>query len=113
MNMSRKAIPALVAGAVVALGLSGCGIFQDNRADAEPKRTATRTVSDAALTAKVKTAFAADDMVKARNINVDTVNGVVTLHGVVNSAAEKQRALDIARRTEGVLSVKDNLRTGA
>ena len=96
---------------VAALGLSGCGMFQDNRASAEPKRTATRTVSDAAITAKVKSSFAADDMVKARNINVDTVNGVVTLHGIVNSAAEKQRALDIARRVEGVSSVTDNLKT--
>lgn len=110
MNVSRKALPALVAGAVVALGLSGCGVFQDRSASADPKRTATRTVSDAAITAKVKTSFAADDVVKARNINVDTVNGVVTLHGIVNSATEKQRAMDIARRTDGVLSVTDNLK---
>ena len=106
-----KTIPALAAGALLALGLAGCGAFPDSRADAEPKRTATRTVSDASITAKVKTSFAADDLVKARNINVDTVNGVVTLHGVVNSTAEKQRAMDIARRVDGVLSVQDNLRT--
>jgi hyperosmotically inducible protein len=109
MSPARKSLPALVAGAFVALGLSGCGIFQDNRASTEPKRTATVAVNDAAITAKVKTAFAADDLVKARNINVDTMQGVVTLNGVVNTAAEKQRAMDLARRVDGVSSVRDNL----
>ena len=110
MSSARKAFPALVAGAFVALGLSGCGMFHDNRhASAEPKRTATVAVNDAAITAKVKTSFAADDLVKARNINVDTVQGVVTLNGVVNTAAEKQRAMELAKRVDGVSSVRDNL----
>ena len=109
MSTARKALPALVAGAFVALGLSGCGMFQDNRTSTEPKRTASVAVGDAAITAKVKTSFAADELVKARNINVDTVQGVVTLNGVVNSAAEKQRAMDLARRIDGVSSVRDNL----
>ena len=112
MELKRKAIPVLAAGALLALGLAGCGTYHEQRAaGAEPKRTATQTVSDAGITAKVKTAFAADDLVRAHKINVDTVQGVVTLNGTVNSAAEKQRAMDIARRTDGVVSVRDNLKT--
>ena len=111
MELQRKTIPALAAGALLALGLAGCGTYHDRTASAEPKRTATQTVSDAAITAKVKTAFAADDLVRAHKINVDTVQGVVTLNGTLNSAAEKSRAMDIARRTEGVVSVRDNLKT--
>jgi hyperosmotically inducible protein len=71
-----------------------------------------QTTSDAGITAKVKSALAADEMVKARNIDVDTVRGVVTLNGTVGSAAEKERAMQIARNTSGVSQVKDNLRTG-
>ena len=112
MKLDRKTLPALGAATLLALGLAGCGTFHNDRsASAEPKRTASQTVSDAAITAKVKTAFAADELVKAHRINVDTVQGVVTLNGTVNSAAEKQRAMDIARRTEGVHSVRDNLKT--
>jgi hyperosmotically inducible protein len=111
MKLDRRLIPAVVAGGLLALGLSGCGTYGDTRASAEPQRSAGQTVGDAALTAKVKTAFAADDTVKARNINVDTIRGVVTLTGTVNSAAEKDRAIQIARSISGVLEVKDNLRT--
>jgi hyperosmotically inducible periplasmic protein len=93
------------------IATAGCGTYHDRTASAEPKRTATQTVSDAAIAAKVKTAFAADDLVRAHKINVDTVQGVVTLHGTVKGAAEKSRAMDIARRVDGVVGVKDNLRT--
>lgn len=109
MKSTSRALPALAAAALATLALSGCGMFQDSRASDQPKRTATVAAGDAAITAKVKTAFAADDVVKARNINVDTMQGVVTLNGVVTSAAEKQRAMDIARRVDGVSSVRDNL----
>ena len=51
-----------------------------------------------------------DDLVKARNINVDTNGSVVTLTGVVGSEAERQRALQLAKQTEGVTSVIDHLR---
>lgn len=63
--------------------------------------------TDAGLTATVKTKLAADDQVKASEINVDTANGVVTLTGNVDSATAKQRALQIARQTSGVRAVRD------
>jgi hyperosmotically inducible periplasmic protein len=48
--------------------------------------------------------------VRARDIDVDTSNGLVTLSGVVRSAAERDRALRLARETEGVTEVQDRLR---
>ena len=45
-------------------------------------------------------------------IDVDTNNGVVTLNGTISNAAERRRALEIARDTDGVKSVKDNLKIG-
>ena len=47
--------------------------------------------SDSGLTTSVKTKLAADDTVKALNIDVDTKNRVVTLKGEVRSQAEEAR----------------------
>jgi len=66
--------------------------------------------ANAALTSVVKTKFLADTTVSGLNIDVDSNKGVVTLTGNVRSAAEKQRALKIARETEGVKSVVDRLK---
>jgi hypothetical protein len=48
--------------------------------------------SDPGITTAVKTKLAADDTVKAYEINVDTTNHVVTLTGNVDSAAAKDQA---------------------
>jgi len=65
--------------------------------------------SDAGITTSVKTQFMADDVVKARNINVDTRNRVVTLTGTVQSHDEEAKALQIARNTKGVADVVDKI----
>jgi len=64
---------------------------------------------DAALTAKIKSKMALDDNVEAIDINIDTRGSVVTLHGTVSSQDERQRAVRLARETEGVTSVVDQL----
>ena len=70
---------------------------------------AQRALTDGSMTAKIKAKMGLDDTVKALNLDVDTVNGVVTVKGVVHSAAEKQRALQLARETEGVRQVVDQV----
>jgi len=65
--------------------------------------------TDSGVTTSVKTQMMADELVKARNINVDTRNHVVTLTGTVQSAAEEAKALQIARSTKGVNDVVDNI----
>jgi hyperosmotically inducible protein len=69
---------------------------------------------DAVVTAKVKAAMAVDSSVKASQIEVSTKNKVVTLTGNLDSQAEKDRAIQIARDTGGVDSVVDmiEVRTG-
>ena len=69
-------------------------------------------VTDASLTAAVKTKFLADSQVKGLNIDVDTSNGVVTLNGHVSSQAEASKAVTIARNTDGVKRVINNLKVG-
>jgi len=68
--------------------------------------------TDTGITSAVKSKMAADDKVKASEINVDTHNHVVTLNGTVGSKAEKERAAMIARNTKGVNSVVDDLTVG-
>ena len=63
--------------------------------------------TDAGITTNVKTKLAADDVVKAYQVAVDTENRVVTLGGDVETAMEKDRAITIARETDGVRDVID------
>jgi len=71
---------------------------------------AKSAIEDGALTAKIKSKMALDDTVKSRDINVSTDAGVVTLAGHVSSAAEHERAVQLARETAGVKSVRDQIR---
>jgi hyperosmotically inducible periplasmic protein len=70
---------------------------------------ATKSVDDATLTATVKSKLAADTETSASSINVDSNGGVVTLNGAVSTAAEKSKAEQLAKNTEGVSRVVNNL----
>ena len=109
MKTTQRALGALAVGTMLAMGMTGCAWL---RGDTE-NRSPQQTTSDAVITGKVKTALAADDLVKARRIDVDTARGVVTLNGTVGSAAEKAQAIRLARSISGVVDVKDNLRSGS
>ena len=68
---------------------------------------------DPLISAKVKMKFAADDLVKAHQINVDSErDGVVTLRGTVPSETAHKRAVEIAKTTDGVRQVNDLLKVG-
>jgi hyperosmotically inducible protein len=68
-----------------------------------------RSVDDSAITALVKSKLAVDNETSSANINVDTMNGVVTLTGIVTTRANKEQAERIARNTEGVTRVINNI----
>lgn len=65
--------------------------------------------TDAGVTTSIKTQLAADETVKARQIDVDTKNHIVTLKGEVRTTEEEARALQIARDTKGVTDVVDQI----
>jgi len=78
---------------------------------ANNREKVSSTASNATLTTKVKTALASDAGAKTMtNIDVDSNNGVVTLKGKVDSADMKKKAGDIAKKVEGVKSVKNELK---
>jgi hyperosmotically inducible periplasmic protein len=69
-----------------------------------------KEVFDPLVTAKIKTKIIKDDLLDKSEINVNSDNdGAVTLKGTVPSEAAKARALELARTTEGVRKVVDQL----
>ncbi len=101
----------LMTAALMATGLalSGCAHRNDNAAAGE-SRTAGEFTSDAALTAKVKTALAKDaGLGTATNINVQSYRGTVQLNGFVKTQEQIRSASDVAGRVEGVTQVQNNL----
>jgi osmotically-inducible protein OsmY len=67
------------------------------------------TASDAWITSAVKMRMMTDSAVPALDVNVDTSNGVVTLFGMVPSAAAKSAAEADARKVSGVKNVVNDL----
>jgi hyperosmotically inducible protein len=66
-------------------------------------------ITDGWITTKVKWFFVGEDLLKGRDITVDTTNRVVTLKGTVTSPAGRNRAVALAKRTSGVQRVVDEL----
>lgn len=71
--------------------------------------TTGETITDGWITTKVSAKFVDESLLKESHIDVDTSNHVVTLKGTVRSQAAKTRAAAIARGTEGVTRVVDQL----
>ena len=102
MKMARFFAAAMAA---VALALSACATKD------ESKRSAGEFSSDAALTAKVKSAIASDaGLGSASAINVNSYRGVVQLSGFVDSADKIKRAEEAARQVKGVEKVENNVK---
>jgi hyperosmotically inducible periplasmic protein len=69
----------------------------------------SRTIDDATITTRVKTALLNDPIIDATKIDVETSAGVVTLTGFVKSKEEEMKALELTRRVSGVRDVKSSL----
>lgn len=107
MNI-QTVLGAALAAAVLAL--AGCASDRSASSGPSSTRSAGEFTSDAALTAKVKTAIANDaGLGSAVNINVNSYRGVVQLNGFVASADQIERATTAARGVEGVTQVQNNL----
>ena len=71
--------------------------------------TAKGAIDDATITAQVNAGLAKDPDLSALKINVDTVNGKVTLNGPAPSTVARDRAETIAKSVTGVTSVNNQL----
>jgi hyperosmotically inducible protein len=80
------------------------------------KKGLTKTgeaITDAWITTKVKWFFLGEDALKGSDINVDTKDHIVTLKGTVKTAAGKARAASLAKQTDGVKNVVNQLTISA
>jgi osmotically-inducible protein OsmY len=98
---SVLALAALLATGLTA-GTTGCSSTVSAR----------QQLTDVEITAMVKSKLTADPEVAAHNIDVDTNEGVVTLSGRVADVDQKREAEKLARNTDGVRSVINNLLVG-
>ncbi|MFH2058070.1 MAG: BON domain-containing protein [Pseudomonadota bacterium] len=91
--------------AIGTAGVSGYNVTGD-------ERSIGTIFDDSVISSTVKSRMISDDFVKARYIDVDVLNGVVYLIGVIESASQKRMAADIARGVEGVRKVENQLVVG-
>ena len=68
-----------------------------------------QVVDDSVLTSKIKTELIKDPDIRATNIDVDTINNVITLTGIVGSQKEKEKAIYIVQKVAGNRRIVDNL----
>jgi hyperosmotically inducible protein len=115
VTIMRNMIYAIMISALI---LSGCApaVIGGGAAGAYKVGTDERTmgtmVDDSTVSLRVKNGLISASDVKARNIDVDVLNGVVTLTGLVDSTAEIKRAEEIAFSVEGVKGVTNLLTVG-
>ena len=83
--------------------------FAVNGCQAMTGRTAGRNIDDLTITASVKARLVADKPSNLTRIDVDTVNAVVSLTGLVESEFDKRRAEDIASLVDGVKQIVNDL----
>ena len=99
-NLARSAAIALFVGSAA---LAGCASTSHSEGTGE-------YVDDAVVTTKVKAAVLNEPTLKSAEINVETFKGKVQLSGFVNSQADINKAVAVARGVEGVTSVTNNMK---
>jgi len=107
---------------ITSLIFSGCGatgatvvggvVVYGGYKGATDERSLGTMVDDSVISATVKIKMISDNSVKARQIDVDVLNGVVYLIGLVGSSSQKKMATDIAKGIKGVRRVENQLVIG-
>jgi hyperosmotically inducible periplasmic protein len=100
--MIRSTLAAAMTAIALVSVTAGCAVFRD-------QQTVGSYVDDSTVTTRVKSKFAADPTVSAMAIKVETFEGVVQLSGFAKSATERSMAETLARGTEGVRGVKNDI----
>jgi hyperosmotically inducible periplasmic protein len=108
---SRKELPMLnlkkmflVGGMCATFALTGCEMMNHHG-----DRTMGRRLDDATITSTVKHDLNREPVYKFGDVDVKTFDGVVQLSGFVNTDEQKNRAGEIARQSEGVTQVQNNI----
>lgn len=128
--MNHKPTPSILATLALTALLAACSKPEEQTAGQKLDETITKTeqagaeikadaqqmanqagqaLTDAGITTQINAALAADDELKALQINVDTKDGRVVLTGAAPNANAQQRATMLAQAVEGVMAVDNRL----
>jgi hyperosmotically inducible protein len=110
-------LPAVLAfGALIGVSSANAQTADPPQSTSEQAKEAARqsgnVIKDSWITMKVHSQFIPEDALEGSDIDVETNAGVVTLRGTVVTEAGRARAVAIAKATDGVKSVKDDLKIG-
>jgi hyperosmotically inducible protein len=102
--MNKPVLSLALATALVATlaTTTGCAV-------SSKQQTVGSYIDDATLTTRVKSKFAADPVVSAMAISVETLKGTVQLSGFAKSGEERATAEKLARETSGVVAVRNDI----
>jgi hyperosmotically inducible protein len=100
MNIRLALVSTLAA--ITLLTTAGCAVMRG-------QESVGAYVDDTTITTRVKSRFIEDKLVDAASISVETLNGTVMLSGFAKNATEKSMAEGIARKVDGVKSVKNEI----
>ena len=101
--MKISKILSIVFLALSLSAITGCASTQKHEGTGE-------YIDDTVITAKVKAEILKEPTLKSSEINVETFKGKVQLSGFVNSQSDINKAAEIARSVNGVVSVKNDMR---
>ena len=96
-----KVAPAAILLAILLL-VTGC-------ASTSQRSSTGEYIDDTVITAKVKSEIFNDSTLRLAEINVETFKGIVQLSGFVSTQANIDRAVELAHRISGVVSVKNDM----
>ena len=100
--MIIRTLLAATVAAVALLTASGCAV---NRG----QESVGAYIDDTTITTQIKSQFLDNKDVAGTSISVETLNGVVLLSGFAKSATEKSTSESIARKVNGVKSVRNEI----
>jgi len=109
MNQHPRYLILAAAALAVAAAAGGCSKPAEVAAVSPAASAPETNVSDVDVTANVKTALLRTDSLKGADITVVTLKGDVRLTGILDSQAQIDEALRIARAAEGAHAIHDEL----
>jgi osmotically-inducible protein OsmY len=121
-TMNQLKTISTISIALIVTAMLGCASTSQKEGTTAPNKDTASTsskestgeyIDDSVITTKVKTAIFNESTLKSAEINVETYKGVVQLSGFVNSQADINKAVEIARSVKGVSSVQNDMQLKA
>jgi hyperosmotically inducible protein len=102
MKNLKNISAALFLATATVVGMTGCAGDRYHQSTGEH-------IDDASTSSRVKDALGSDTMYKYPDVKVTTFKGTVQLSGFVDNRAQKEHAYTLAKNTDGVKNVENNI----